>query len=141
MDDKDGALLAHLRNDARMSVSELARRLNLSRTATQARLTRLEREGTIRGYSVILAPGVSEKRITALVMIKAPPIKRRAVESALKAMPALRSLRSVSGSHDFVAEVEAETVDALDRVLDAIGDLEGGLETLSSVVLATKVSR
>jgi len=39
---KDQHLLALLRENARLAVSELARKLCLSRTATQARLTKLE---------------------------------------------------------------------------------------------------
>ena len=48
----DELLLSLLRVDARASTAEIARRLSLSRTTVQNRITRLEQEGVIRGYTV-----------------------------------------------------------------------------------------
>ena len=48
----DEQLLSLLREDARASTAEIARRLGLSRTTVQNRITRLEQEGVIRGYTV-----------------------------------------------------------------------------------------
>src|SRR5690606_4991678 len=48
--DSDERLLALLRENARCSTAELARRLGLSRTTVQSRIDRLEKQGVIRGY-------------------------------------------------------------------------------------------
>ena len=51
---KDEQLIGLLRENARLSVSDLARRLNVSRTAAQVRLEKLERSGVIAGYSALV---------------------------------------------------------------------------------------
>ena len=49
LDDTDRALLGLLRENARASTAELARRLDLSRTTVQSRIERLERRRVIAG--------------------------------------------------------------------------------------------
>ena len=50
IDDTDRRLLRLLQNDARMSITELAERVNLSATPCARRLKRLEDSGVITGY-------------------------------------------------------------------------------------------
>ncbi|MEY8842741.1 Lrp/AsnC family transcriptional regulator, partial [Cribrihabitans sp. XS_ASV171] len=50
LDRFDQAILMALSGDGRMSVADLARRIGLSKSPTQARMKRLEAEGYITGY-------------------------------------------------------------------------------------------
>ncbi len=139
--DKDRELLALLKDNARMPISELARKLNVSRTAAQARLSRLERSGVINGYTIRLSDSYQENNIKAIIMIKLPPKRRPKVEQTLKAIPELTSLYSISGTFDLSAIVTARSVPELDKIIDQIGALEGVEETQSSVILSTKIDR
>jgi DNA-binding Lrp family transcriptional regulator len=139
--DKDRELLALLKDNARMPISELARKLNVSRTAAQARLSRLERSGVINGYTIRLSDSYQENNIKAIIMIKLPPKRRAKVEQTLKAIPELTSLYSISGTFDLSAIVTARSVPELDKIIDQIGALEGVEETQSSVILSTKIDR
>ena len=141
MNTKDRNLLMLLRENARRPVSELARRLNLSRTATQARLEKLERSGVIDGYTVRLSPEFHQNLIRAMVMIKATPAKRAKTEHALSKLETVSSLHSISGQFDLIAEIEASHVQELDKAIDQIGKIEGVIDTLSSVILSTRISR
>jgi Lrp/AsnC family leucine-responsive transcriptional regulator len=49
-------ILEVLSGNGRLSISELARRINLSKTPTQARVRRLEAEGYIIGYRAMIDP-------------------------------------------------------------------------------------
>ena len=95
---KDQQLILLLRENARLSVSEIARRLSVSRTAAQMRLQKLERNGVIDGYSVRLSEKFLKDRVRALVMIKSPPANRIKTEKALSKIPQLSSLYSISGA-------------------------------------------
>lgn len=141
LDDVDQRLLALLRENARIPVAEIARRLGLSRTTAQSRLARLERSGVIAGYALRLSEAHTAGLIHALVELTVEPKQTAAVTTALKKMPSVRRLQSVSGAFDMIAFLEARGVADMDAVIDQIGALEGVERTNSSIVLSTKFDR
>ena len=66
----DSKLVTELRRDARASIVRLARAIGLSRTATQARITRLLDEGVISGFTIREGARADQ---TAHVFIKFKP--------------------------------------------------------------------
>lgn len=141
MDDLDEHLLARLRDNARAPVAELARALGLSRTTVQSRLQRLERSGVIAGYAVRLSEARAASMIHAFVMLTVEPKQAAAVTAALRRLPGVRKLQSVSGPADMIATVETANVADMDALIDEIGALKGVERTNSSIVLATKFDR
>ena len=141
MDEVDTALLGHLRENARSPVAELARALGLSRTTVQSRIARLERTGVVAGYTVKLADAYARGEVQAYVMISVSPRKSGVVSGAARRFPEVRRLESVSGPFDLIALVAAPNMTELDRVIDALGELEGVERTTSSIVLSTKIDR
>ncbi|KAF1695624.1 AsnC family transcriptional regulator [Pseudoxanthomonas jiangsuensis] len=137
----DEQLLSLLRENARSSTAEIARRLGLSRTTVQSRIDRLERQGVIRGYAVRLDDGYERDRIRAHILITVLPKKMAAVAKALAEMPEVRALHSVSGAHDLVALGVAADVGAMDELTDRIGAVDGVERTSSSIILSTKFER
>ncbi|RUY14938.1 Lrp/AsnC family transcriptional regulator, partial [Mesorhizobium sp. M7A.F.Ca.CA.004.12.1.1] len=67
LSDAEQALLSLLRENARASTAELARRLGVSRTTVQSRIERLEQRGIISGYGVRLAPDYEQGLVRAHV--------------------------------------------------------------------------
>ena len=139
--EKDEHLLSILRENSRISVADIARRLNLSRTATQMRLNKLENNGVIAGYSLRLSDQYLNNRVQAFVMIKSPPIKRIDVERRLALFTELISLHSISGAFDLSALISASNVANLDELIDKIGQIDGVQDTMSSIILSTKIQR
>jgi len=141
MDDTDQKLIAYLRENARLSTAELGRRLGLSRTTVQSRIERLERRGPITGYTVRLAEDFERGSVRAHVMITVRPKEARAVETALRALPGVRLLHSVSGVFDMIAHVVAVSTVEMDKLVDDIGALDGVERTTSSIILSTRIER
>lgn len=137
----DNALIALLRENARMPVVELARRLGVSRTTAQSRLERLERRGIIAGYGVKLSPEHERSLVRAHILVTVPPKQSAAVAAALSRIPEVRTLHSVSGNFDMIIVVEAPSVGDLDLLIDRIGALDGVERTLSSIILSTRIDR
>lgn len=137
----DLQLLSLLRENARASTAEIARRLKLSRTTVQSRIERLERQGVIGGYTVRVHDDLERSRIRAHIMVTVLPKQMPAVVKALQAMPEVRELHSLSGPYDLVAIGSVPTVDEMDVLTDRIGAIEGVARTTSSIVLSTKFQR
>ena len=137
----DELLLSLLRENARASTAQIARRLNLSRTTVQSRIDRLEREGVISGYTVRVHDEYERGQIRAHIMVTLHPKQMPAVVRALEAMHEVRELHSVSGEHDLIALAVAATIGDVDVLTDAIGAIEGVERTTTSVILSTKFER
>jgi len=137
LDDIDRQLIAHLRDNARISVASLAKKLRVARGTVQNRLARLEANGTIVGYTVRLKPQVEEQRIRALMTVAVEGNRTESVLKALRGEPAVASLHSTNGRWDIVAELRADSLEAFDRVLGRIRMIEGISNTETSLLLST----
>jgi DNA-binding Lrp family transcriptional regulator len=135
MDEKDKLLLSLLRRDARRPVVALARDLNLSRTATQDRLARLQASGAIAGFTVVEG-GQSPARESAYLIVRFAPGKRCAqVVPKLKAIPAITLIHSVTGPVDLIVRIEAENVAGIEAARAALDALPEIAELSTYVVL------
>jgi DNA-binding Lrp family transcriptional regulator len=141
MDEVDRQLLSLLRENARASTAELARRLGLSRTTIQSRIARLERSKAVTGYTVRTSDEHEKGAIRALVMIALGPKQAGGVEAAVRKMADVRALHSVSGPFDMIAEAATPSISEMDALIDRIGGLDGVERTTSSVILSTKFDR
>lgn len=141
LDDTDHALLALLRENARASTAELARRLGLSRTTVQSRLERLERQRVVAGYTIVVPDELEAALVRAHVLVTVAPRQSAAIEAALRKIAEVRVLHSVSGPFDLIAIVAARSIGELDALIDRIGALDGVERTTSAIVLSTRIER
>ena len=137
MDSTDRELLSLLREDARVSVATLAKRLNVARGTVQNRMARMETDGTIVGYTVKLKPQVEEQTIRALMTVAVEGNRTDEVLRALRGDPAVCALHTTNGRWDIVAELRAESLAAVDRVLGRIRLIDGISNTETSLLLST----
>lgn len=141
LDTLDRELLALLSTNARESAAHLARRLKVARTTVLARIARLEKSGVVAGYGVRFGAAVREQGLAAYVGIAVEPRAGPQVLRALERLPEVEHVAAVSGQTDYMATVRCASAAHLDRVLDAIGALDGVKETVSAIILATKIDR
>jgi DNA-binding Lrp family transcriptional regulator len=141
VDDLDRNILAQLSADARMSVAVLARRLRIARSTVQARLERLETNGTITGYTLRLGEAGRTARIRATVLLGIEPRSQPAILSRLKVIPQVERVHTTSGRIDLLIQLAAATTTELDDTLDRIGAIDGVRSSESLIHLSTKLDR
>ncbi len=138
LDDKDEALLAALERNARASVVDLARRIGLSRSATQDRLARLERSGAIAGYTVRRGDVDGTEQLRAwLVVHYTAGTKCAELVPHLKRQDGVEAVFSLSGQPDALVEVAVANAGGLERLADRIRAIEGIERVSSHIVLST----
>ncbi len=137
MDDTDRQLLSLLRDNARASVASLAKVLRVSRGTVQNRLSRLASDGTITGYTVRLKPQAEGHRIRAFMTVAVEGNRIDTLLVALRGDPAVSGLHTTNGRWDIVAELQADSLEAFDRVLSRIRLLDGVASTETSLLLST----
>ena len=134
MDDLDHRLIAQLRHDARASVADLAKRLKVSRGTVTNRLTRLQHEGVITGYTVRLRPDSAPDDIRAWASI-AVEGNQHAVIRALLGEPGVAELHDTNGRWDLLASLQVASLTELSSVLERIRGIPGITATETSVHL------
>ena len=141
LDAIDRKLMASLRENSRLPVSQLATMLDIPRTQVYARLERLEAEGIIDGYTVRLGQAYSKSRLRAHVMIKTLPRLCQEVEVSLADISEISAIYAISGEYDIIVLVEAPDSIEMNELINRIGLLDGVERTTTSVILAAKLER
>lgn len=131
-------LLAELRDDPRLSMSELGRRVGMSAPAVTERVQRLEDAGVIVGYRLEIDPAALGLPVTALVRIRPGPGQLPKLAQVARDTPQVIECHRVTGEDCFSVTILAPSIGDLEELLD--GFLLFG-QTTSSIVVSTPVPR
>lgn len=135
-DETDRRILAALAEDARVAVTVLADRLGLSRTTVTTRIERMVADGTIRRFTIVTR-SAEEAAVRAVMMVELQGSLSRQVIRAMRAIPEVAALHSTNGAWDLVVELRAASLGDFDRVLRAIREIPGVLNSETSILLAS----
>ncbi|MHA7877164.1 MULTISPECIES: Lrp/AsnC family transcriptional regulator [unclassified Roseivivax] len=120
LDRFDRAILTTLAAEGRLSVTELARRIGLSKSPTQARLKRLEESGTILGYRALLDPIRLGLDHVAFVEVRLHDTSEPALASfneAVARIPEIEQAHLIAGNFDYLLKVRTSDMRSYRRVL------------------------
>ncbi|MDO1583560.1 Lrp/AsnC family transcriptional regulator [Rhizobium oryzicola] len=137
MDELDNRLITLLRHNARRSISDLAADLGVSRATLRARMERLEKDGSILGYTVILRADAVELPVRGIMMIEIEGRVTERVINALGGFPEISAIHTTNGRWDLIAELGAATLTDLDHVLRRIRLVPGITASETNLLLAT----
>ena len=113
LDPFDRKMLDVLATDGRISVTELARRVGLSKSPVQARLKRLEDSGVIRGYRALLDPIRLGRDHVAFVEVRLSDTRERALaafNAAAIAVPEIEQCHLIAGAFDYLLKVRTTSM-------------------------------
>ncbi len=125
IDERDRKLLAALKKNARASLVSLARDIDLSRSATHDRITRLEEKGIIEGYTIIERASVSPQVRAFLTIVLEPATRDIDVAPKISAMDGVERSHCLAGDIDMLIECAFHSMDELSKLREEIGALPG----------------
>jgi Lrp/AsnC family transcriptional regulator, leucine-responsive regulatory protein len=120
LDRYDRAILGALSADGRLPVTELARRIGLSKTPTQARVKRLEETGVIAGYRAVLSPIRMGLAHVAYVEVRLSDTREAALQAfnkAVRGMPEIEECHMMAAGFDYLMKVRTSDIGDYRRVL------------------------
>lgn len=138
IDELDARLIALLTEEPRIGVLECSRRLGVARGTVQARLDRLQERGVVRGFGPEIDPAALGYGVTSFVTLQIrqagghDPVTER-----LAAVPEVLEVHSITGTGDMLCRVAARTNADLQRVIDALVEVDGVERTSTVIALAT----
>ncbi len=137
MDGIDQRLIAHLRENARVSVAQLAKLLGVSRGTVQNRIDRLVAQRVVLGFTVRTTPEAEPQRVRAMMMISVEGDRSDTILTALRGYPQVRALHTTNGRWDIVAELGTESLESFDEALRSIRTIKGVGNSETSLLLST----
>ncbi|MFF2322208.1 Lrp/AsnC family transcriptional regulator [Agrobacterium sp. NPDC058088] len=137
MDNLDERLITLLRHNGRRSISDLAVETQTSRATVRARIERMENDGAIIGYTVILRADAGEAAIRGIMMIEIEGHVTDRVIRTLGGFPEISEIHTTNGRWDLIVELNAATLSDFDAVLRRIRLVPGITGSETSLLLST----
>jgi Lrp/AsnC family leucine-responsive transcriptional regulator len=141
LDRIDRSILRELQDNGRISIVELAQRINLTKTPCTQRVRRLEEEGIIKGYRAELDADALQAGHVMVVQVQLAQTSGNVLErfhEAVRRIPEIQACYMVAGNFDYLLKVRTRDITHYRDVLgEQIGKLPGVLQTHSYVVMET----
>ncbi|CAM5531947.1 Lrp/AsnC family transcriptional regulator [Streptomyces narbonensis] len=142
MDAMDRKILTELQLDGRLTITELAARVQLSVSPCHRRLRDLEREGAIRGYRAVVDPAAVGLNFEALVFATlrwedADTVT--AFEEAVSAVPHVLQAQRLFGEPDYLLRVATADLAAFQELYDQRLARLPGVQRLTSTLVMKHV--
>ena len=137
MNDTDSQILGLLRDNARMSITDLANKIRVSRATVQKRIEYMEMNGIIMGYTIRIKPSANQNTIRAWMNIMVEGTKTSAVVKELRIDPAVHTLHTTNGKWDLLVELKTDSLESFDKTLERIRTISGIYNTETSILLST----
>ena len=135
MDDLDHKIVQLLSENARMPVKDIAQKVSLTSPAVSSRIHRLEQEGIIGGYTVVLrAPA----RVEALISVLVDAATRASFLAMIEQESQVLQCFRVTGSYNFIIKVSCTDIDALEHLLTKMQKMGS---TNTQIILNTQLDR
>ncbi|MBL9067838.1 MAG: Lrp/AsnC family transcriptional regulator [Sphingopyxis sp.] len=113
MDDFDRKILSILRRDGRITFTDLAQRVGLSKTPCQQRVRRLVDKGVITGFAAIIDPAKVGLDHVAFAEVKLSDTREAALKqfnAAVRAIPEVEECHMIASSFDYLLKVRTPDI-------------------------------
>ena len=123
LDAIDRRILAELARDGRLTVTELAGRVGLSKTPCQVRMKRLQAEGFILGFRAVLNPARLGRDHVAFAEVRLTETTERALRAfntAVRDVPEVESCHMIAGAFDYLLKVRTRDMRDYRHVLGEV---------------------
>ncbi|MFT5260370.1 MAG: DNA-binding Lrp family transcriptional regulator [Saprospiraceae bacterium] len=136
-DNLDKEIIGLLRNDGRASLSDVAKKLNVSRGTVQNRLDKLLESGALLGFTIRIREDYGLDTIRAVMMIKVEGRSTAQIIQKLRGFPELITLHTTNGAWDLIADIQSTSLSDFDRILAEVRVIDGILNSETSILLSS----
>ncbi len=136
LDSVDYAILRCLKDNARMTSSEIGKKINLSVSAVIERIKKLERNGVIEGYTVSLNQSKMGNGLVALMEVSLEhPKYYEEFAQMVRENESIQSCYYRTGEFDFMLNIFTDSADSLERIHRSVMNMKGIQATKTHFVL------
>ena len=137
MDDLDRKILALLAKNARMPAKEIAEKVALTSPAVSSRIHKLETDGIISGYTVMLNRPADRVYVDALISLSVAPSQRDELVELMQNSKEVLQCYHVTGAYTFLIKVSCGSMPQLEYLILQFQKLG---TTSTQIILSTPVN-
>jgi DNA-binding Lrp family transcriptional regulator len=135
VDEIDEKIIKALMENSRKTYVEIGNIVGLSEGAVRNRVQALVSSGTIRKFTLEVAPSI---RVRSLTMISVDPsIPTYTISKMVEELSGIESIYEVTGEYDIVCVVSQRDIEGLNQTIEDIRKLDGVVKTNTVIVLRT----
>ena len=139
IDELDARLIAELRENPRLGLLEISRRLGVARGTVQARLGKLEQRGVITGFGPEVDPVELGHRLEAFVLLELTQGRLAEAVAALEVTPEVLEADAISGPQGLICRVAARDTEHLQEIVNRLLATDAIRRSTSYVVLSRPI--
>jgi Lrp/AsnC family leucine-responsive transcriptional regulator len=139
LDELDHRILELLLADGRTPAAQIAEQIGLSRPAVADRLEKLERQGIIRGTTAVIDPAAFGRTLTAFVAARGSSLSPAGSKRFRELMrrDEVLEVHTVAGNDCYLLKVRAESIGALNTLVQQLSAAPISLSTRTTIVMET----
>ena len=135
LDDIDRSIIAELTRDGRMSVTQVAENVHISRAHAYTRIARLTSDGVLSRFTAVVDPIKAGLKSSAYVTLKLKQDAWRELRDLLAAIPEVHHIALVGGDFDVILLVRAvDNIDLRRVIFDRLQSMPRVLDTQTFLV-------
>ena len=138
LDTIDVKILEVLQDNARVSISELSKQVNLSLSAVSERLKKLENSNIIEQYTTVLNSAAMEKELSAIMMISMEdPSDTDEFRNLVQQLDEILECHYITGPYDYVLKITTKNMSTLEQLMNKIKSIKSIKHTETNVIFST----
>jgi Lrp/AsnC family leucine-responsive transcriptional regulator len=118
LDETNRRIIKELQGEARLTMAELGRRVNLSPPAVAERVQRLEKAGVITGYHASIDPKALGFALSAVVRVAPDARQLQKIPEIARETPEVAECHRITGEDCFFLKLNLRSIDELEEILD-----------------------
>ncbi|MFQ6051613.1 MAG: Lrp/AsnC family transcriptional regulator [Candidatus Hydrothermarchaeota archaeon] len=135
MDEVDKKIVEILRDDSRTTFSQIARDLGISDVAVYKRVKKLQDEGIIKRFTLVIDPRAMGREVIAYVLMKTLANHTIPIAERLREEEWVSEIYTLVGEYDIIAKVETSSIQSLKEFVERrLRNMEGILDLRTSIV-------
>ena len=138
IDKTDKEILKIVKNNARVTNAEIAKRIGMAPSGVLERIRKLERKGVIEGYETRIDSKILGYGLTTIVLIKTNEnVGTMALGDELAKLPEVLEVYCTAGEFSYLCKVCVRDIDDQAKFLYKLGNIEGVVDCQTTLVLKT----
>ena len=139
MNNLDSQIIALLKRNARMSVTQMAQELAVSRVTIDNHIKKMEQSGVITGYTVKLGTEEFRHKVSGWILISVTANEEEPAIDQLVNMPEISRLHTTNGKWDLAAEIQVLSLENFDSTISRLRQVKGIMDTDTSLLLSSRI--